>query len=242
MYIIKKMPIFSTPWTSWKVKWFLKVWSACSKVLHSLSPQLFTLPALPPFSVNLHLLKVCHPSEVSFPAYIISLLNCSSPQLTCAISPALSLVLSTFSPVLCGLWPLLHRAATTAPALFCKLHVASMGVLVCSPKPPLVPLRQLAWLLYFWRVLPFPAPLHIFEADQLPFPPPPLPHQPVTWQLLSCRLAQPCCSLSPRLFHPELCTSLFYRSFFSEVTTNFPSCLLLISDIFVNKFWCCHFL
>lgn len=164
MYIIKKMPNFSTPWTSWKVKWFLKVWSACSKVLHSLSPQLFTLPALPPFSVNLHLLKVCHPSEVSFPAYIISLLNCSSPQLTCAVSPALFLVLSTFFPVLCGLWPLLHRAATTAPALFCKLHVASMGVLVCSPKPPLVPLRQLAWLLHFWRVLPFPAPLHMFDV------------------------------------------------------------------------------
>lgn len=119
-----------------------------------------------------------------------------------------------------------------------------------APKAPLVPLRELAWLLHFWTVLPFPVPLHMLDADQLPFPPPsspppfppppspppPLPHHPVIWQLPSLSLCRALQQFQPCLFHTEFCT-LFYRCSSSKLTAHFPPCLPLISAIFVNKFW-----
>lgn len=255
-----KMTIFSTLWTSWKWRRFLEVWRACSDVLHSLYFQLFTLPSLPPFAVNFYLLKVCHPSWVSFSVSAISLRSWSSPPgHLCYFSN--SFFFCSFHLFPLAAWALTSPAqgghhCTGCFSASCMWPAwVSFLCAPSGPKAPLVPLRELAWLLHFWTVLPFPVPLHMLDADQLPFPPPsspppfppppspppPLPHHPVIWQLPSLSLCRALQQFQPCLFHTEFCT-LFYRCSSSKLTAHFPPCLPLISAIFVNKFWWHYFL
>lgn len=135
------MTIFSTLWTSWKWRRFLEVWRACSDVLHSLYFQLFTLPSLPPFAVNFYLLKVCHPSWVSFSVSAISLRSWSSPpgHLCYFSNSFFFFVLSTFSPWLHGLWPLLHRVATTALGASLQVACGQHGCPSCVHPVPRKP-------------------------------------------------------------------------------------------------------
>lgn len=231
-------------WTSWKWKQVFEVWRACSNVLHSLSPELFFLLPFPLFF-----------SEFSPPQGLSSLLSVffSLHHLT------VKLLITTSSAVLfvqhffwffppfplpfmgsdhsCTGWPQLHRGFSAScmwPAWVSFLCAPS------APKAPLVPLRQLVWLLHFWTVLPFPAPLHTLDADQLLLPPP--PYQPVTWRLPSLSLCTALLQFQPCLFHTKFCTFLFYGCSSSKLTAHFPPCLPLISDIFVNKFWWHYFL
>lgn len=119
------------------------------------------------FSVNFHLSKVIHPSSCFFQPPPCQL-HCSSPQLRCSdVLFFQFFFLSIFSPCLCGLCPVLHRAATTAPRLLHKLHVASMSVLpVCTqcPKNPTCPWEQLAWLLKFCTIRLFPELLNALDS------------------------------------------------------------------------------
>lgn len=254
-----KMPIFSTLWTSWKWRRFLEVWRACSNVLHSLSFQLFTLHSLPPFAVNFYLLKVCHPSWVSFSVSAISLPSWSSPPgHLCYFSNSFFWFFPPFplgrmgSDLSCTGWPPLHWV------LLCKLHVASMGVLpVCTqcPESPTCPSEGTCLASSFLDSAAFSctsahawcrsaSPSFSFFSSSLstsPFSSSSSSSPPCHLALPSLSLCRALPQFQPCLFHTEFCT-LFYRCSSSKLTAHFPPCLPLISAIFVNKFWWHYFL